>query len=69
MKKILFLMCGFLVFNLGLSESQALAIYRLSLLAETMRPIDSTINYNNYAFLTTTQESSVNPATSYIGQH
>jgi hypothetical protein len=34
-----------------------------------MRPIDSTIGYNNFlAFLTTTQESSVNPSTSYIGQ-
>jgi hypothetical protein len=68
-KKILFLMCGFLVFNLGLNASQASAVYRFSLLAETMRPIDSTIGYNNYnAFLTTTQESSVNPATCYIGQ-
>lgn len=45
------------------------SIQHYSLLAETMHPIDSSIEYNNYsAFLTTTKNSSVNLSTDYIGQ-
>ena len=48
---------------------QASGSRHFSLLAETMQPIDSSIEYNNFsAFLTTTQNSSVSSATSYIGQ-
>ena len=47
----------------------AASIYRISLLAETMQPIDSTIEYNNNeAFLTTTADSTINDVTHYIGQ-
>jgi len=54
-----------------ISSRVALAgsVQHYSLLAETMHPIDSSIEYNNWsAFLTTTKNSSVNLSTAYIGQ-
>jgi len=54
-----------------ISSRVALAgsVQHYSLLAETMRPLDSSIEYNNWsAYLTTTKNSSVNLSTAYIGQ-
>jgi len=55
----------------GVSTRVAAAdsVRHFSLLAETMQPIDSSIGYDNtMAFLKTTQDSTVSPPTSYIGQ-
>ncbi len=55
----------------GVSARVAAAdsVRHFSLLAETMRPIDSSIGYDNtMAFLRTIQDSTISPPTSYIGQ-
>ena len=58
-----------LVPGLGPQVATAASLRHFSLLAETMQPIDSSIGYDNtMAFLTTTQDSSISPPASYIGQ-
>ena len=55
----------------GVSPRVAMAdsVRHFSLLAETMHPIDSSIGYDNTsAFLKTTQDSTISPPTTYIGQ-
>lgn len=50
-------------------QAAATGVHHFSLLAETMQPVDSTIGYDNYyAYLTTTQNSTVWGTGSYIGQ-
>lgn len=68
---LLIAIVGLLGFGPGVRARLALAdsVQRYSLLAETMQPIDSTIGYDNTsAFLKTTQASTANSATAYIGQ-
>jgi hypothetical protein len=57
-----------LVPGLGSRGARADSVQHFSLLAETMQPVDSTIEYDSYdAYLETTQDSSLN-TTAYIGQ-
>jgi hypothetical protein len=49
--------------------AKADSVRRFSLLAETMRPVDSSIGYDSSdAYLKTTQNSTVSASTTYIGQ-
>jgi hypothetical protein len=55
--------------GVGARAAMADSVQHFSLLAETMQPLDSSIGYDNtMAFLRTTQDSTISPPASYIGQ-
>jgi hypothetical protein len=55
--------------GVGARVAAADSVRHFSLLAETMQPVDSTIEYDsNSAFLTTIQDSGLSGPASYIGQ-
>ena len=68
---ILAIVVVLLGFMPGIAAQSAMAdsVQHFSLLASTMQPLDSSIRYNNTgAFLKTTQGSTINTSTVYVGQ-
>jgi hypothetical protein len=65
-----FLAISVLVLGMNFRFANAASAQHLSILAESIQPLDSTIQFNNSpsAYLVTTTNSTANPNTSYVAQ-